>query len=272
MAEDKGQSAPPAERGKDDLPSIRLKAFRCPHCGTYTHQFWYDLHVHRLDAPPFIPGKENLTEFGELEEVARERAERLIEKHEAGNVFFGEDEESHSRLAARNLHLSKCLTCDEIAVWIHDRLAHPPRRSGPEPNEDLPDSILPDYQEARSILDLSPRGAAALLRLCVEKLCKHLNAAGKGIDAMIADLVKKGLSVRVQQSLDAVRVIGNEAVHAGKMDLNDRPETAAMLFGLVNLITEKMISEEKHVNEIYNLIPPSKREGIKNRDKGSKKE
>ena len=71
---------------------------------------------------------------------------------------------------SRNLSLSRCYTCNEISIWVYNRLIWPSKRTGPEPNKDLPPEIEADYQEARSILDLSPRGAAALLRLCVEKL------------------------------------------------------------------------------------------------------
>ena len=85
---------------------------------------------------------------------------------------------------------------------------YPPQRHGPEPNEDLSEGVKADYEEARSILNLSPRGAAVLLRLCVEKLSIHLNAQGSTLDDKIAALVKKGLDDCVQQALDAVRVIG----------------------------------------------------------------
>ncbi len=72
----------------------------------------------------------------------------------------------------------------------------------------MSEGVKADYEEARSILNLSPRGAAVLLRLCVEKLSIHLNAQGSTLDDKIADLVKKGLDDRVQQALDAVGVIG----------------------------------------------------------------
>ena len=90
----------------------------------------------------------------------------------------------------------------------------------------MPADVLRDYKEAQSILNLSPRGAAALLRLVIEKLVTHLKAEGRDINAQIAWLVSKGLPEQVQQALDAVRVIGNEAVHPGSMDLHDDKNTA----------------------------------------------
>ena len=82
----------------------------------------------------------------------------------------------------------------------------------------------------------------------------------------IKELVSKGLPSAVQKSLDAVRVIGNEAVHPGQIDLRDDVETAQVLFKLVNLIAEKMITEPKEVESIYASLPESKRQQIERRD------
>jgi hypothetical protein len=115
-------------------------------------------------------------------------------------------------------------------------------------------------------LDASPRGASALLRLAVQKLCKKLGENGENINQDIASLVRKGLDPRVQMALDVVRLIGNDAVHPGQIDLRDDRQTAEMLFGLVNLVCEKMISEPKHVDEVYAKLPESKRKAIEERD------
>jgi hypothetical protein len=135
-------------------------------------------------------------------------------------------------------------------------------------NPDLPEDVRRDYDEASTILDLSPRGAAALIRLGIQKLCKELGQPGKNINADIKALVAGGLDPRVQRALDAVRVIGNNAVHPGQIDLRDDRATAESLFRLMNLIAEKMISEPKHVDEVYAALPEDARAAIEKRDGG----
>jgi hypothetical protein len=120
--------------------------------------------------------------------------------------------------------------------------------------------------EARSILAASPRGAAALLRLVVQKLCAFLGEKGKYIDDDIASLVKKGLDPLVQQSLDVVRVVGNEAVHPGSLDLRDNQAIALRLFDLVNIIAQQMISHPKSVREMFDKLPAQKLAAIAKRD------
>lgn len=112
----------------------------------------------------------------------------------------------------------------------------------------------------------SPRGAAALLRLAVQKFCKHLGEKGDNINQDIGELVKKGLPVGVQQALDGVRVIGNNAVHPGQIDITDDPDTAARLFELVNIVCDYMVTQPRRVKEIYDKIPPALKEAINKRD------
>jgi hypothetical protein len=102
--------------------------------------------------------------------------------------------------------------------------------------------------------------------LAIQKLCKELGESGQNINDDIASLVRKGLNPRVQKALDVVRVIGNNAVHPGQVDLRDDRKTAETLFGLVNLICEKMITEPKHVEAVYETLPEGARKAIEERD------
>lgn len=166
-----------------------------------------------------------------------------------------------------NTKYSQCKHCSSYVLWRNSKMIYPDTGEAPMPNNDLPEDIKADYEEARTILNKSPRGAAALLRLCIQKLCKHLGESGKDINKDIGNLVKKGLPLKVQQSLDIVRVIGNDSVHPGQMDLTDDVETATKLFVLTNFITDVMITQPKEVDKLFNSLPKNKLDGIADRDK-----
>lgn len=162
--------------------------------------------------------------------------------------------------------MSKCESCGEPTIWHDNTLIYPIHSIAESPNLDLPKSIRADFEEAITIASLSPRGAAALLRLAIQKLCTHLGQSGKNINVDIAALVSAGLPTKVQQALDAVRVIGNDAVHSGTIDLRDDIDTVNKLFRLVNFIAHKTITEPREVDEIYNGLPVDKLAAIAKRD------
>jgi len=168
------------------------------------------------------------------------------------------------------LNASQCYHCEQWLYWFDGRIVLPDVSAAPAANEDLNEDIKADYQEAASIASKSPRGAAALLRLCIQKLCAQLGEKGKNIDQDIAALVQKGLDVQIQQALDTVRVIGNEAVHPGEMDVRDDPSLVGNLFELVNLISDQMISQPRKRAAIYARLPAKKLEAIERRDAGEK--
>lgn len=165
-----------------------------------------------------------------------------------------------------NLALSFCSNCDLYSIWYKGILVHPESSQVNSPNLDLDQDIQDDYNEAANIFQKSPRGSAALLRLAIQKLCKQLGEKGEDLNTDIGNLVKKGLSVKVQQSLDSVRVIGNEAVHPGELNLKDDKGIALALFKLLNFIAERMISEPKEIEAIYRKLPENKKKQIEKRD------
>lgn len=175
------------------------------------------------------------------------------------------DARQHHQNEHNPLKIGTCQHCNKNSVWVGDKMFFPDSGNAPFPNQEMPESVLKLYLEASSIGAKSPRGAAALLRLAIQVLCKELGEDGKNINTDFGNLVKKGLPNIVQQSLDIVRVTGNDAVHPGQID-TDNPETVGQLFDLVNIIVEYMIALPKKVSGIYNGLPVDKVKGINDRD------
>ncbi|MEB2854082.1 DUF4145 domain-containing protein [Pseudomonas atacamensis] len=254
-------------------PSIKETAFNCPHCGALAKQFWsatfVSPHDEKMPLPTIIDDKRK-TEVDPSEILDLDERQKFIvwlNRMVSGEPFVEERERSfNTKHQLRNCSVSNCFNCQKSCIWIFDKLMYPVVGNILPANADMPEDIKRDYEEAGSILNQSPRGAAALLRLGIQKLCKKLGQPGENINDDIKALVAAGLDPRVQQSLDAVRVIGNSAVHPGKIDLRDDRTTAEALFRLLNVIVDKTISEPKHVKEIYDSLPANLLEAIAKRD------
>jgi len=166
-----------------------------------------------------------------------------------------------------NMNVGMCDYCSKLTIWLGKDMIFPSKPNIPLPNDDLDSEIKKDYNEAAEIVEKSPKAAAALLRLAIQKLCKQLGESGEDINNDIGELVKKGLPKKIQKSLDIVRVIGNESVHPGQINLEDNKETAYKLFDLINLIANTMITQQKEIDNLYDTLPKEKLDGITKRDK-----
>lgn len=253
-------------------PSVKETAFNCPHCGALAKQNWGDTFA-RYKAEkyplPVIVGEKGAEEFDwkALDEDIRQDLTKWANKMATGEPFLQKDKGGiYVYYTLHNLNFTTCFNCEKVAILIYDRLIYPQTGDAPTANPDMPAEIRRDYEEASAILYMSPRGSAALIRLAIQKLCKNLGQPGKNINDDIGALVKGGLDPRVQQALDAVRVIGNSAVHPGQIDLRDDRATAETLFKLLNLIVDKTISEPKHVAEVYASLPAGAIKAIEKRD------
>uniref|UniRef100_A0A7V4XUQ3 DUF4145 domain-containing protein n=1 Tax=Acidobacterium capsulatum TaxID=33075 RepID=A0A7V4XUQ3_9BACT len=171
----------------------------------------------------------------------------------------------------KELSVAFCTHCDRYSIWISDIMVYPVSAVAPAAHPDMPMAIREDYEEARAIAARSPRSAAALLRLCIQKLCRVLGEKGKDLNSDIAALVGKGLPVLAQRALDIVRVIGNEQVHPGTLDVRDDPQVAIELFKLVNFIVDNQIAQPKAIHALYESLPETKRKQIEERDRKSEK-
>lgn len=253
------------------LPALGRTSFVCPHCKALAQQQWSDLFAQsrRIDAPvmPLDPEHARTVINSIKDQEEKESLRNFAEAAIAETPSYTEaDRQSYPRVQFRNLWTSTCFACGKASIWLRDKVIYPTLSYPIKPNPDLPDEVLTEFNEAAAIFPTSARGAAALLRLAIQRLCNALGKTGD-IDTMIAELVADGLSVRVQQALDIVRVIGNESVHPGTIDVRDTPEVASQLFQLVNIIGEKTISEPKSIEALYSTLPAQKLAGISQRNR-----
>jgi hypothetical protein len=231
---------------KQVAPALNAASFTCPHCGAHAHQTWLQLNT---ASRTLVAGA-----AGARVDASREPS------------ISGGGSGQYQLQFLPNLNATQCFSCKRLAVWASDKIVWPANSPAITPHDDMPPDVRDDFLEAVAIVDTSPRGAAALLRLALERLMPHINAKAKNINASIGLLVEKGLDQRIQKALDVLRVIGNEAVHPGQIDLKDDKTTALGLFDLVNLIVQALITTPKQIDSMFESLPPNALDGIKRRD------
>ena len=225
-------------------PEFGLNVFSCPQCRAHADQKWHAILSCNL-------GVNNIDSRQHQENV---RNALSSQKANVGSPIHG-------------WSASFCAHCRRFSIFHDEKLIFPRLFTTPPPHVDIPEKIKSEYEEARAILNDSPRGAAAMLRLAVQKLCDYLEQKPVNLNECIGKWVKAGLDKRVQEALDSVRVIGNHAVHPGTIDLNDNREIAVSLFEVFNFIIEKKISDEKRMAELYEkVIPEDEKRKISKRD------
>jgi hypothetical protein len=255
-------------RGKYVPPAIDQLAFNCPHCDALARQFWVSVHADPLksDEKQVVATAETVKTltFGDIEEAERDRKLKWAEQMASGRPFLEVHREFRNR-DVQNVSISYCCNCNEMCLWVCDQLG----AGGPEPKLDAPPNVRREYEEASQTLEASPRGAAALLRLAIEKLCKELEVSEESLKDDIAFFVREDVDARVQKVLDAARIIESNAVRPGQIGLGDDPATAETLSSLVNLICEKMIMEPRHLQAVYTKLREGARTAMEQRAQGS---
>lgn len=220
---------------KYEAPEYRKDAFTCPNCSAFSRHDWKSIFVDEF--------------YGEFTENTGIR--------------------TGTTKALNKLYLCKCEYCGYISFWYKEKLIWPLNTGIEAPIDEMPEDIKDLYNEASSIIELSPKGSCAILRLALQKLCNRLVGQDekKRIDGAIKKLVASGLPSTLQKAMDTVRIVGDEAVHPGEINLDDNKELAIAMFRLINIIIEKIVVEPKEINDLYNLMPDNKLQGIENRDK-----
>jgi len=162
---------------------------------------------------------------------------------------------------------SNCLRCKNYCFWKDQSLVWPLKSGLPDAIDDCPKEVQAIYNEAREVFPHSPRSSAALLRLAIQMICRECGLPGKDLNSDIGTMVKNGLSAQIQQSLDLVRVVGNNAVHPGQIQIEENKERIERFFSLVNLIVDVLIVQPAKIAAMFDtLVPPAQKKQIEVRD------
>ena len=234
-------------QGEYTAPEYKKGDFHCSYCGVHANQRWGKVHC----TGPF----DRSTDCNKWDDCD--------EHNNCGQCVEVEIDQ---------FKVAMCIYCGEFSIWLDKKLIHPAQITAPRAGDDMPASVSEYYNEAREVSPSSPRAAAALLRIAIKKLCESLGENEPNLNLAIGKLRQKGLSQNVINSLDAVRIIGNEGgAHEGQIDLSgaDNKEIVDRLFWLVNFIVEKTITEPAAINNMFSSLPEDKKRGVEQRDKNN---
>lgn len=200
----------------------------CPLCDTLSDQWWRDLYLKTASYSDTEP--DNYNAVPELRQVT-------------------------------------CNACAGVAYWFGDRMVHPPLRMGPPPHDDAPGSVKELYREAQAVAGASPRAAAVLLRVALERLMSEAGSSGKTLNDAIGDYVAAGgVPAELQQAMDTVRITGNDAAHPEELRLDDTAGGVAALFEIVNELVDRLVGFKARMARIYENLDPAKLDQVKRRD------
>jgi hypothetical protein len=154
-----------------------------------------------------------------------------LKRNEVTYVYQNHSQSLKVKMA--NLHLSSCDSCSGFALWVGERLAFPMNV------DKTPALVGEDLEEAAAILNKSPRGATALMRVCIQKLMPLLKQDGKSLDNSMSSLVRKGLEVEIQQAMEVLQVLGNDPVQPTSLDTQEDKEMALRFVDSLKAILER---------------------------------
>lgn len=207
-------------------PKHKSSNFHCAICSVYARQYWA-----------------NLVTYNKF-------AYQGLSNHDLPDAFT----------------VSKCSHCDKYTLWINEQINFPANINAENPNDDMPEDVKALYNESARILSISPRAAAALLRLGLQILLGSVGGKGKNINDDIKTIVATGVEAQTQKALDILRVFGNQGAHPGEINLNENPELVSSMYGLMNFITDRLISHKKKIDGMFDSLPEGIKDQIQKRD------
>ena len=218
------------------MPELDKKAFNCPHCGAFANHRWYSLMFNKYDT-------------------------KVIFSNNNGPISRSKD----IILLDDNFRASKCDHCEKLALWKDLKIIYPRSITVESPNPDMPEVAKGLYMESAQILQDSPRASAALLRLALQEILNKVIEGGEknSINDNIR-IIGGQVDKRTRDALDIIRFKGNQAVYPGEIRIEE--ESTKPMYKILNIIVQKLISDEKQIDDLYEELPESFKESIDRRD------
>jgi hypothetical protein len=222
-------------------PRLGAEAFSCPHCNAVAHQDWYSLFLkpeNVTEVQVLTPESVTVSTLreGEGERDSIKEIDQLVERLKTNELTYHYQKYSQSlKVKMANLHISNCHDCNGFSIWVADRLVFPLNV------ERTPELVEEDFQEAAAILNRFPREAAALMRVCIQKLVPLLTQEGNNLNQYMSSLVRKGLEVEIQQAMEVLQVLRNEPEQPATLKTQPDKEIAIRFFDSLKSILERRV-------------------------------
>jgi hypothetical protein len=110
----------------------------------------------------------------------------------------------------------------------------------PPAPEGMPANLVPLYDEAVAVADISPASACALMRLVIRAVLQAHGLRGRHLIRDVEALVDRGASVGLLRALDVIAMSDDEARKPGELSLANGHSDAQNLLMFVNLLVEQV--------------------------------
>jgi hypothetical protein len=218
-------------------PQLGAESFSCPHCNTVAHHDWYSLFLRpentaevRVLTPAAVTVSKLRQGDGKRDDVKEnEQFFERLKKNELTYEYQKHPQPLKVKMA--NLHVSNCHSCNGFSLWVGGLLVFPTRI------DKTPEFVEEDLEEAAAILNKFPRGATALLRLCIQKLVPLLKANDNELNDHISSLVRKVLEMEMQQAMEVLQVL--QSAQLNPLESQADKETALRFLDSLKEVLER---------------------------------
>lgn len=105
--------------------------------------------------------------------------------------------------------------------------------------------LVPLYDEAAAVADVSPASACALARLLLRSLIQSQGLRGRHLVRDISELVSAGAPVGLLRALDVMKLSETEARRPGEINLANGHGDAQNLMMFIHLFTEHVAPRQR---------------------------